>query len=150
MVLDPFSALGAAGNIVQFIDFTCKLVRKANSIARSSAKASGAATELTAIANDVERLSDAIDTSASYPLVLKDLALQCKTLAAELLKILDKLRTRKHTRWESFLVALKEIWNQDKINDFVQRLCMLQDQMVLQMQSLVTCVSVKASGFTVC
>jgi len=140
MVLDPFTALGVAGNIVQFVDFSCKLVRNSQSIAKSATGSSATTIELTAIVNDVERLSDAIDTSSSlYPSQLVNLAGQCKTLAAELLKILAQLRKKgKHSRWENFLVALKEIWKQDKINDFVQRLSLLQHQLILNMQHLVT------------
>ena len=142
MVLDPFTALSVAGNIVQFVDFSCKLVRNAQSIAKSTTGSSETAMELTAIANDVEQLSDAINTSSSlYPFQLMNLAAQCKSLARELLDILGRLRKEgKHPRWESFLVALKEIWRQDKINDFVQRLSLLQHQLVLNMQHLMTCV----------
>lgn len=32
MVLDPFSTLGLAGNIIQFVDFTLKLVSDAREI----------------------------------------------------------------------------------------------------------------------
>ncbi|KAI9693968.1 MAG: hypothetical protein M1822_003239 [Bathelium mastoideum] len=139
MVLDPFSALGVAGNIVQFVDFSCKLVRNAQSISRSATGASQKATELSAIANDVERLSNAISISSSYPPHLKGLAEQSKSLAAELLKVLEDLQTKgKHPKWESFLVALKEIWKQDKIKDFVHSLSLLQDRLLLNMQSLVT------------
>lgn len=138
--MDPFTALGAAGNIIQFVDFSCKLVRNAYCITKSASGASETTIELTAIAHDVQRLSDAIDTSGVYPSQLKRIATQCKLRADELLKILDRLRNHgKQSRWKSFLVALKEVWGQDEINNFVQRLNMLQNQLTLSMQSLLTC-----------
>ena len=35
MVLDPLTAIGLAGNIVQFVDFSSKIVGKANKIYES-------------------------------------------------------------------------------------------------------------------
>ena len=138
--MDSFTALSAAGNIIQFVDFSCKLIHNAYCITKSASGASETTIELTAIAHDVQRLSDAIDTSGVYPSQLKNIATQCKLRADELLQILDSLRSHgKHSRWKSFLVALKEIWGQDKINNFVQRLNMLQNQLTLSMQSLLTC-----------
>ena len=123
MPVDPWTALGAAGNIAQFVEYTCKVVLTTTSVYKSGATET--TTELTTIANDVERLSDAIglDNSKLYPSQLKNLAAQCKTLAADLVKALSRLRTEgKHSRWGSFLVALKEIWKHSQISEFVNRL----------------------------
>ncbi|KAF2121014.1 hypothetical protein BDV96DRAFT_566116 [Lophiotrema nucula] len=138
-MVEPFTALGAAGNIIQFVDFSCKLIRNACSIAKSATGASEATVQLTGIAKDVERLSGAIHDSEPYPEHLKHLAAQCKSIAGELLEALARLRREgSHSTWKSFRVALKEIWKQKEIDHFVQRLTMLQNQLVLNMQELLT------------
>lgn len=134
MVLDPFSALGAAGNIIQFVDFGCKLVRNTQAIAREASGSSRKATELSAIATDIKRLAAAIANS-DVPTYLRDGAKQCQSLAQELLGILNRLsRNGKGRKWGSFLIALREIWNSDKISDFMLRLSMLQDRLTADMQ----------------
>jgi hypothetical protein len=139
MPVDPWTALGAAGNIAQFVGYACKIVLTTKVVYKSGATET--TTELTTIANEVERLSDAIslDNSKLYPPQLKNLAAQCKTLAADLVKALSRLRIEgKHSRWGSFSVALKDIWKQSEIADFVNRLHSFQNQLILGMQFLVT------------
>jgi hypothetical protein len=141
MPVDPWTVLSAAGNIAQFVEYSCKVVLTAKSISKSGATET--TTELITITNEVERLSGAIvlDSLDQYSPQLKQLASQCKALAADLLKVLSRLQTEgKRRKWESFLVALKEIWNREKIEQFVKRLDKLQNQLILSMQFLVSYV----------
>lgn len=57
-MLDPFTALSLAGNIVQFVDFSSKLVNEASEIYRSgSTKAND---ELETVTNDLIDLTSCI------------------------------------------------------------------------------------------
>ena len=102
MVLDPFSALGLASNIVQFIDFASKLVSKSVKLYRSS---SGKSTEdtLEQVTHDLHKFSDrfAIQYSSSGAGVDKDIAnvaRACKLEAEKLSAVLAKVRTKHGSR----------------------------------------------------
>jgi len=100
MVLDPLSAIGLAGNIVQFVDFSFKLVTETRSIYHST---SGVTTEnvlLSAIADDIQKLSDGLEFSPSRRTAasisgLQSLAVEAQEVAKELLDAISKLRASK-------------------------------------------------------
>jgi len=42
----------------------------------------------------------------------------CRQIANDLLHVLERLATkRKKSRWDSFAVAMREVWSQEKINE---------------------------------
>lgn len=121
MALDPFTALGIAGNVVQFVDFTWKLILGSRAIYNSSTGTSKDHAVIHTIAAVVTRLSDGITSSGASP-ELEKLATESKRIADELLKLLEKLKVKgKKTVWQSFAVAMKEVCSRHDIDELYTR-----------------------------
>ena len=63
MVLDAISALGLAGNIVQFVQFGCALVAESQDIYCSATGTSTKSIELELIATDLHNFSESLTAS---------------------------------------------------------------------------------------
>ena len=81
--MDPISVIGLAGNIVQFVDFTWKLIDEARSLYDSSTGASEENDLLELITKD---LNDHYDNLTAPS--------RCKDVASELLDILDTIKVK--------------------------------------------------------
>jgi hypothetical protein len=141
MVLDPFSALGLAGNIVQFVDFASKLVSKSVKLYRSS---SGESTEYTLeqVIKDFHNLSDGlvIQYSSSGPEADKgivNLARACKSEAEKLSAVLARVQIKHGSRLlQSIHQALADEWRKNEIEEFRTNLAQLQTQLLLHLVKL--------------
>ncbi|KAF2464920.1 uncharacterized protein BDR25DRAFT_241210, partial [Lindgomyces ingoldianus] len=134
--MDAFTAIGLAGNIVQFVDFSWKLIAGCRVIYKSSEGASDETLTLGSIANDVVRLSNAIGVS-SYDDQLEPMAKECTAIAKELSDALNKLTAKsQRTMWISFSIALKEVWRKGKIEGICNRLGKVQAQLAVHIQRL--------------
>jgi hypothetical protein len=130
MVLDPFAALGLAGNIVQFVDFLVKLLSESRVLYQSTAGASDENVVFQKIAQHLQSLASNLTTSSvtprQVPRELKDIAGSCQDVASELLQALERLKvTGSHRRWKSFVQALKSM----HIAQLTARLDRLQSQL---------------------
>lgn len=142
MAADPFTALGIASNVIQFVDFTWKLVIGSRTIYHSSEGASENNLVLRVILADVCRLSHKMSTSGNDS-SLDDLTRECKTIAARLVELLQELTVKgKRTKWRCFAVAIKEVWSKDEIDELSSRLAKLQNQLTLHLQWLLMQVPV--------
>ncbi|KAN0120282.1 hypothetical protein V8E51_002490 [Hyaloscypha variabilis] len=142
-MLDPFTALGVAGNIVQFVDFTVKLISKSREIYESAEGASVEHLDLEAIANNLSRLTERlqkdlqqhllppIDEGVPLPetkenraeLQLGSINSKCSREVDALLSILRDLKVDgEHKKWKSFRLALMTVWKEDQIKGVVSRL----------------------------
>jgi hypothetical protein len=88
-MLDPLTAVGLAANIVQFLDFTLKLVTETRDIHHSASGHSAKSASLSAIADDLKSLSEGLLLSSvrgntSIGSDLRLLADQAKKVAEEL------------------------------------------------------------------
>jgi chromosome segregation ATPase len=138
MVLDPLSALSLAGTIVQFVDFTSKLVSNGCHIYGSANDASAENLELEAITKDLSQLNirlkqrDRLGGLTQDEQSLEDLSNQCTQIADNLTVRLEKLKVEKdakHRRWKSFRQALKSVWNEKDLNELAARLSGFRDQL---------------------
>ena len=130
-MLDPLTALSLASNVVQFLDFSAKLVGKGNELYKSADGSSIGNAELESIAKDLqelhERLQQAPPSSATVTesnLALRKLSKQCSSVAGELLDALEKLKVHgsSNRRWKSFRQALKGLMKKDEVDAIAQRL----------------------------
>lgn len=155
MVPDPLSALGLAGNVVQFVQFISSIISKTQEIRRSTAGVSAGNFELKAVAENVSELSDrlstpgsSIATRARTPLhacgkteteeaPIYRIASSCKSIANELLSTVEELEVANgpHHKWRSFRQALKTVWKKDKISELQGRLDQLRSQMTIYIVS---------------
>lgn len=125
-MLDPLTSLCLASSLAQFVDFSCKLFQGTKSIYKSAIGSSEENACLHLIAADVRRLSSDIEVLESHPEALRVLAIETKRVSDELLGVLEDLRIKeKKTKWRSFLLAVKEIWNKEKIAEISERLSKL-------------------------
>lgn len=142
MVLDPISALSLGGTIIQFVDFTSKIVCKGNQIRAKGAAADNIELESATVGlvEITSRLQDQMQTKclskALTPddILLDDLTKTCIEVATILL---DKLRTLKvpngvkNRRWKSLRQALKTVWDKKNLDAFVSKLGELKSQLIL-------------------
>jgi hypothetical protein len=142
-MLNPFTALGVAGNIVQFVDFTTKLISKSREIHQSAEGVSVEYLELEAIANNLNQLTERLRKDLKQYLIppvdggvpLSDteekraeiqlgyINSKCSLEADALLSILRDLKVDgEHKKWKSFRLALMTVWKEDQIKGVVSRL----------------------------
>jgi hypothetical protein len=137
MVLDALSAVSLAATIVQFVDFSSKIVSKGYHLYKS---ADGALPELGYVIRDLKSLNARLQ----YPEIsscltrdeqsLEDLSSQCSTIATELLGRLEKLSVEQNGRnrkWKSFRQALKSVWSKEALDEMKTTLSGYRSQLEL-------------------
>lgn len=143
--MDPISAIGLAGNIVQFVDFACKLIAGTRAIYHSASGMPSDAVHLNDLAVSIREIGDDLVSSASDSNpgpALRDLARDCKQIANELLQAITKLKAKHpHSKWESFMVALKAIWKDAHIQKLAAQLHNIQSTMGLQLLQMMRSVT---------
>jgi hypothetical protein len=141
MAMDPFTALGLAGNILQFVDFSCELISKSREIYNSGVNTHFV--DLQIVAANLSELS-ASCSSNRFNLEFEEedalniTATACKEVADELLLTIEKLilKNGMHNKWSSFRQALKAIWKKDKIDALEHRLDTLRSQLNLDIVTI--------------
>lgn len=124
--METVAAIGIAGNIVQFIDFGCKLLSKAKAIYRDGAAVEH--TDLRKVTEDltalITKLSEDIrQASASNEPELQELCEGCLGVAKELQHALTKVNASSgQGRWKSIRAALKAVWGKEHITELKGRL----------------------------
>ncbi|KAH7308643.1 hypothetical protein B0I35DRAFT_99228 [Stachybotrys elegans] len=131
--MEAFAALGLASNIVQFIDFSCKLFSTAQEIHSSASGSSTRIADASTIASTLNNLSKRLlerpaligsaGSSGDRNPSLDILANTCRDIALELMALLDQIRAQEpHSKWESFKAALRTIRHKDQIDELERRL----------------------------
>jgi hypothetical protein len=136
--MDPFTAIGLAANILQFVDFAWKLVTETREIAISTNGSTENTRLLTSIIVDFESSNAVIESITTNDKDLKDIIEQCRVVSSQLVKVLDGLKVGPHqSRWASFTVALKGVWKKKDIEGLFESLSKLR-QRVLEHLDLIT------------
>ncbi|KAF2866677.1 P-loop containing nucleoside triphosphate hydrolase protein, partial [Massariosphaeria phaeospora] len=141
-LMEALAAVGLAGNIVQFVDFSCKLFDQATSIYHSTSGTSRDAEDLESITRNLQDLSVRLSQknhNQTHPqdhTALKKLAKECETTANELLSALQALKAKKpDSKWNSFRTALASAWKQPRVDALEKRLHTYRSQLIIQLQS---------------
>jgi hypothetical protein len=138
MVLDPFSALSLASNIIQFVDFSARLVTSVQKIYLSDSGFTDEPIELIALAHDLkgkaEFLINDVSLSQMDPVDQQSsriLTSTCNTLADKLISVLDDLKVEgpasSHRKWISFRNSVRAAARRKKIADLVSRMTLLRN-----------------------
>lgn len=148
-MLDPFSALGLASNIVQLIAFGSKLLSESNDIYHSAAGSSNGNLELEARYGNLREISTKLNASTSLLApnrknlskeeeALRGLAIGCKDVADELLLTLQKLKIGDgdHSKVQSFRQALVNVGSKQKVEALQKRLDGFSIQLTLQLSTI--------------
>lgn len=139
--MEAVAAVGLAGNIVQFVEFGCKLLSTSNQIRTSRQGLADDYTTIQIITTDLRELCTALTTSITQSsLVTQDrhiapLGAQCLQIAEQLLSAVARLKPKKgNSRWNCFRAALKTVWKHDEIDRMMLQLNGLRMELMLRMQ----------------
>jgi hypothetical protein len=126
--MDPLTAIGLAGNVIQFIDFSCKLFSQTREIFISGACASKETLAVFVVTEDLKNLcgklsvtdpqnpSEGVNSSTHGD--IRFIATRCGIAAQELLGALERVKTSKpNSKWNSFKLCLKTVWNSKAIDE---------------------------------
>ena len=144
--MEALAALGLAGNIITFVDFTSKLISTAHTLYVSTAGVTAENAELEVLTKHIRVLADnacplafvqaqlgshgANPQTPASPDALQDLAKQCRDVADELLLLLASLAVQgRHSTWKSIRSALKTAHHAPKMNAILARLDRISSQM---------------------
>jgi hypothetical protein len=143
MVLEALAAVGLAGNICQFIDFTCQLFNTTASIHRSYTGSSTDVQQLDYITKELQQWCRRLATyraNGSQQLGLQsnkslyDLGENCETAATQLLSVTNALRAKNPgSRWNSFKAALSAAWSESQIREMERRLNSFRLELILEL-----------------
>lgn len=124
--MDPITSLSVAGVVVQFVDFTSKIVSKGWRLYRSpdGMLLEHQVFELTTrdLLKLVERLRDSLPNENWTPISQDDHALatlcdSCTRIGNDVLEHLKTLKIdRKNSKWRSFRQALKIVWDTEELD----------------------------------
>jgi N-terminal domain on NACHT_NTPase and P-loop NTPases len=143
-MLDPLTAIGLAGNIITFIDFSYELFMSTKKIYSSASETHSGSNSLETLSSNLRDIAKKLQTPIAPPPQgqqlpsddLQNLARNCYKAAAELLEVLEKLAPKNKSIWNSFLSALKTEWRKERIDEMGRRLDSFRLQMILQLQVL--------------
>lgn len=95
-MLEPLSALSLAAAIIQFVDFSSKILVTGYETYRSTAGATQEQVDLQQLTHSLYKFQDQLGTPSTQPTpdqkILEELARKCSLLAGDLLRLLDALK----------------------------------------------------------
>jgi hypothetical protein len=144
--MDPLSALSVAASVVQFVDFSSRLLHETYKVYKSPSGQTSQSIELSRVAKDLAYLSSQVQmksdhigqtntkTGSSEETLLR-LCRECIEISAELENALAQLRARGTTKLNyakaSFIVAMREIWTEGKVKGLGECLNQIRQQMTI-------------------
>ena len=143
--MDPLTAISLASAIVQFVDFSSKLIAEGHHIYQSIEGASRANLRTEHITNHINSLNKHLlqpdrrysqtGVSSESETALRNLVTACRTVANDLLSLLEELKVDKHSqgaqrKLETFRKAVltQRSKNKDKIKSLEDQLDNIQKQ----------------------
>lgn len=141
-MLDPFSALSLAATIVQFVDFSSKLISDTAELYRSSKGSLARNIELSTIVTDLGAISSGLEVRgrsiahacSNDERAIASLATQCKNLSSKLLDVLEDLSVKgSHKKWKSVSQALRSVWKESEIREIQKRLDSFRSQLTIRL-----------------
>ena len=146
MAPNPFTAVSLASSVIQFVDFSTKLIAKGREIRHSSEGTTERNFELSLISTRLTTLSANLHNamrmkaSSSHGLTedertLMRLAEASKNVSEKLASALEALKIRGLVdgKWSGLRAALKLCWGQEKIQELETRLDSLRKQLAMQL-----------------
>jgi hypothetical protein len=144
--MEVLAAVGVASNIVQLLDFSCKLFSETRKVYSSGKSAVEDTEDVLSITTRLRDLSEAISSDSlkrrgisknSLDHELRSISRECTEAANSLIAALENVRIKgTPTIWLSFQVCLMTIWKKSKIEAMEKRLNGLRSQMIAVMQAM--------------
>ncbi|KAI1149567.1 hypothetical protein F4825DRAFT_48100 [Nemania diffusa] len=147
--MDPWSALSCAAAVLQFVDFSAKLVGSAYEIYSSSSDALQENIEVEKVTTHLQQLSERVEASLVYQdhdnvsqdvKAIVDLAHRIQTLGKELVQILSSLkidRTARFPSWEAFQKAFRASFKAEQTRALQSRLDTLRSELALHLTFMI-------------
>ncbi|KAH6664614.1 small s protein [Halenospora varia] len=140
--MDPISVISLASNIIQFVDFSCKLVSHSRQLYKSLDGTLSDKVLVEVLTLDLSSLATNLQDSLweNQPIdakgatreeyseddrALDDLCRRCCEIAGKLMGRLERLKVKgngSHRNWESFRKALRASWSQEGIKELQAQL----------------------------
>lgn len=147
--MEPLTIIGLVGTIVQFVDFSGKLISKSTELYRSGEGALAenidtetATTHLVLLNSKLQKTTVTTGDSA-----LEKLCTSCGAVADDLLVALDKIKVKGISdRWKTIRKALQSVWSKEEIEGLERRLAKLKEELNLHLVVDLRCVRI-AVGF---
>jgi hypothetical protein len=139
-MLEPLTALSVAGTIVQFIDFSCRIITASVQLHRSEHGALKVNEVLEVVTSDLvklttklHRLDRASGSVSEDEQALINLCDSCNTVADELLSRLKTLKVQgRHRKWESLRQAIKTVWAEEELSALGRKLITFKQSLELR------------------
>lgn len=141
-MLDPLTAIGLASAIVQFVDFSTKILHGAQEMYESASGATEENRSLEVVVSDVKRLSSKLKATcraqqSDDEKALCSLAEECNSLSADLFELLQKVKSKdSKSKRQAALAALKNKRYESKKLGIEKRLESCRSQLGLQISLL--------------
>lgn len=127
--METLAAVGLVGNIVQFVDFSEKLISKSAQLRKSDKDALPENADIETVTNHLVLLSNRLkDPATSTGDELQKLCTSCRAVAEELLAALDKVKVKgEQGKWKSIRKTLRIICSREDIENLERRLAMFRE-----------------------
>jgi hypothetical protein len=132
--METLAVIGLVGNIVQFVDYSGKLISKSTELYRSSEGALAENIDTETATNHLVLLNSKLQNAAATTgdSTLESLCKSCGTAADQLLAALDKVKVKgKQDKWKSIRKALQSVWSKKEIEELERRLARLKEELNL-------------------
>ena len=142
--MEAFAIIGLVGNVVQFIDFSGKLIAKSTELCQSNEGALAENIDTEMATNHLVLLNNKLKDTATTTSddALKRLCESCKSTADELLAALNKVRVSgKQDRWKTIRKALRSVLSKEKIRELEGRLARFREELNLHVVVDLRCVA---------
>ena len=143
--METLAIIGLVGNIVQFVDFSCKLISKSTELYQSSEGALAETIDTEAATNHLVLLNKRLKNTAgtTSDATLESLCKSCGNAADKLLAALDKVKVKgKQDKWKSVRKALRSVWSKEEIEELERRLAKFREELNLHVVVDLRCVRV--------
>lgn len=145
--MDPLTAIGLAGNIINFIEFSFKVIAGGHSIANSVSGMTPENASLDVILDDLKAVTKGLlieipDLAGSdNEKELARLATSCYHLSKELSEILAPLRLSEgRSKWQGMKVKWRSLRKEKEIESIERRLNDFQSQILVRLHLMLRCV----------
>jgi len=141
--MDPFTAIGLASSIVQFVDYSTRLLSDAREIYTSVSGSTDQNKSLETITTEMKALSaklslPANSTQSEDEKALRRIATECESVSKEILSLLTKIKSpNPKSKLRSVWSALQSKMHQAQKLDLQNRLENCRDQLDLQLTVLI-------------
>jgi hypothetical protein len=143
--MESLTAIGLAANIVQFVDFSTRLLAEPSEVYHAATGLPKEHVELQDVAENLNSMVERLVTptnpgpSSSTQAEISRIALSAMEVADDLIRTVEKLKVSDSSKnkWRSFRQALSTLWNKDKIESSQKRLDAFRDQLSIQILAYV-------------